>query len=409
MPQLPPPNNQRARLLFLNVGHFVDHLFMLIFAKAAFSAGLGFGLAKDGAYAEMIPYGVPALVLFGACAPIAAYMADKWTRNGMIAVFFIGIGAASIATSFATSPLQIGIGLAVLGVFAAIYHPIGIAMVIEGGGKVGSRLGANGVWGNMGVAAAPLITGIVLADYDWRLAFVLPGILSIFIGLGFIAFVRAGRMRSPEPSPREKALVGFQPGWKRALLALALVTAAGGFVFGAMTFIIPRMFEVSMPGISADVAVTGALAAVVYAVAAWAQLGTGRLIDHRRIKPVLLCVALGQPVLIGVMATQSDYGLLAASLLAMAFVFGQIPITDAVLARYVPDVWRTKVLSVKFMLNLVIGAGALITARAVLAGGGDFGTLMMVLAFAAGLVFLSALLLPARIGGEAVPATSPAE
>ena len=109
---MPRQHSQRARLLFLNVGHFVDHLFMLIFAKAAFSAGLGFGLARDGAYAEMIPYGVPALILFGACAPIAAYLADKWNRTGMIAVFFIGVGLASIATSFATSPLGIGIGLA---------------------------------------------------------------------------------------------------------------------------------------------------------------------------------------------------------------------------------------------------------------------------------------------------------
>ena len=403
MSRLATPN---ARLLFLNVGHFVDHLFMLIFAKAAFSAGLSFGLARDGAYAEMIPYGVPSLILFGACAPIAAHFADKWTRNGMIAVFFIGIGAASIATSFATSPLQIGAGLSVIGIFAAIYHPVGIAMVVEGGGKVGWRLGANGVWGNMGVAAAPLITGIVLADYDWRLAFVIPGVLSILIGLAFAGFVRAGRIRSPEPCPREKALVGFAPGWERALLALALVTAAGGFVFGAMTFIIPRMFEVSMAGISIDVAVTGGLAAIVYAVAAWAQLGVGRLIDKRPIKPVLLCVALGQPVLIGVMSTQSDYGLLIASLLAMAFVFGQIPITDAVLSRYVPDVWRAKVLSLKFMLNLVIGAMALITARSILAAGGGFGNLMVVLAIAAALVFLSALLLPSRVGAEAVPATA---
>jgi MFS family permease len=410
MTQPPRPNNQRARLLFLNVGHFVDHLFMLIFAKAAFSAGLGFGLAQDGAYAEMIPYGVPSLILFGAGAPIAAHMADKWNRNGMIAVFFIGIGIASIATSFATSPLGIGIGLAAIGVFASIYHPIGIAMIVEGGGKVGGRLGANGVWGNMGVAAAPLITGFVLADYDWRLAFVLPGVVSILIGLGFVAFVRAGRIRPPEPSSREKAHVGFRPGWKRALFALALVSSAGGFVFGAMTFVIPRMFEVLMTDISIDVAVTGALAAVVYAGASWAQLGTGRLIDRRRIKPVLLCVALGQPVLIGLMATQTDYGLFAASLLAMAFVFGQIPITDAVLSRYVPDEWRAKVLSVKFMLNLVIGAGALMMARTILAAGGGFDTIMMVLAIAGGLVFLSALLLPAQAGQEAVPATaSPAE
>ncbi len=398
----------KARLLFLNVGHFADHMFMLIFAKAAFSAGLDFGLAKDGAYAEMIPYGVPSMVLFGACAPLAAHFADKWNRRGMIVVFFVGIGLASIATSFAANPLEIGIGLAAIGVFAAIYHPVGIAMVIEGGGNVGWRLGANGVWGNMGVAAAPLITGFILADYDWRLAFVVPGVVSVLIGAAFAALVASGRMRQPEPCPREKAMVGFMPGWQRALLSLALVTSAGGFVFGALTFIIPRMFEISMSAISVDVAVTGALAALVYAVAAWAQLGVGRLIDRHRIKPVLVAVSIGQPILIGVMAAQTDYALLITSLLAMGFVFGQIPITDAVLSRYVPDVWRAKVLSIKFLLNLVIGALSLLTARAILAGGGGFPTLLAVLAMAAGLVVLAALMLPAR-DGEAAAVPAPAE
>ena len=97
----------------------------------------------------MIPYGIPALVLFGACAPLAAFIADYWTRNAMITVFFVGIGAASVATGFAESPLQIGIGLSVIAIFAAIYHPVGMAMVIEGGGRVGWRIGVNGVWGNI--------------------------------------------------------------------------------------------------------------------------------------------------------------------------------------------------------------------------------------------------------------------
>ena len=401
-------NAQKLRLLFLNIGHFTDHLLMLIFAKAAFSAGLAFGLAEDGAYAEMIPYGVPSLLLFGACAPIAAHLADKWNRNGMIAVFFFGIGLAAIATSFAETPLQIGVGLAAIGVFAAIYHPVGIAMVIQGGGNVGWRLGANGVWGNMGVAAAPLITGFILAGYDWRLAFVLPGAIAILIGVGFVGLVRSGRVRPPAASAREKALVGFAPGWKRALFALALVSTAGGFVFGAMTFIIPRMFEVSMPDVTTGVAATGLLAALVYATAAFAQLVVGRIIDRRRIKPVLVAVALGQPVLIGVMAVQTDYALFFAALLAMAFVFGQIPITDAVMSRYVPDVWRAKVLSIKFALNLMIGALALLTARYILAAGGGFETVMMVLAAAAGFIVLAALLLPADAGADASADGAPA-
>ena len=88
--------------------------------------------------------------------------------------------------------------------------------------------------------------------------------------------------------------------------------------------------------------------------------------------------------------------LLKTGLLAMAFVFGQIPITDAILTRYVPDHWRAKVLSIKFMLNLVIGALALIVAKAILIDGGGFTTLMMVIAFASILIFLAALLLPAN-------------
>jgi len=372
-------------------------MLMLIFAKAAFSAGIDFGFGKDGAYAEMIPYGIPSLVLFGACAPLAALGADHWNRNGMLTVFFIGIGLSSILTGFAQSLLQIGFGLAFIGIFASIYHPVGIAMVIEGGGKVGWRLGMNGVWGNMGVAAAPLVTGLTIAQFDWRLAFIIPGSVSILFGLGYLSFVRSvSAGRTPEANRQEKELVGFAPGWKRALVSLALVTAAGGFVFGAMTFLIPRLFDVRMQGISEDLAVTGTLAALIYAVAAFAQLVVGRAIDKRNIKTVLIFIAAGQPLFLSLMAMQTDYTLFAVSLLAMGFVFGQIPITDALLSQYVPDQWRAKVLSIKFLINLVIGALALMTARYLLSTGAGFETVMRVIAIAACFIVGAAFLLPKR-------------
>lgn len=400
---------QQMRFTFLNFGHFVDHLFMLIFAKAAFSAGLFFGLAEDGAYAEMLPYGIPSLILFGAGAPLAAYLADKWNRVGMITVFFIGIGLSAIATSFAQSPLQIAIGLAGIGLFASIYHPVGLAMVVQGGGRVGWRVGMNGVWGNMGVAAAPLITGFILADYNWQLAFIVPGIVAILTGIGFYIFARRGGARPPAFPAGEKDIVGFAPGWKRALIAIALVTSAGGFVFGTMTFVIPRMFEVSLPDVTENVATTGLLAALVYAIAAFAQLVVGRLIDKYRIKPVLFIIALAQPVLIGIMATQVNYTLFFATLLAMAFVFGQIPITDTVIARYVPDAWRTKVMSVKLLLNLVIGALSLLAARYILEAGAGFSGVIAVVAIVAMLISLAALVLPGRVRRSIQPSVSPAE
>ncbi len=198
----------------------------------------------------------------------------------------------------------------------------------------------------------------------------------------------------PIATAQEKEMVGFTPGWKRALCALTLVSAGGGFIFGTMTFIIPRMFEVSLTEISTDVVITGALAALVYAISSFAQLITGRIIDRSDVRPVLMTVALGQPIFIGIMAVGADYALFAASFLALSFVFGQVPITDAVLSRYIPDEWRAKALSIKFLLNLIIGAMALLCARYILGIGGGFETVMAVTAASATMIIAGAFLLP---------------
>jgi MFS family permease len=235
------------------------------------------------------------------------------------------------------------------------------------------------------------------------MAFIVPGFFSILGGFGYAYFAKQGRIKPPVATAKEKEMVGFSPGWKRALCALPLVSAGGGFVFGTMTFIIPRMFEVSLVEMSTDIAITGALAALVYAISSFAQLITGRIIDRSDVRPVLMTVALGQPISIGIMALETDYALFAASFLALSFVFGQVPITDAVLSRYVPDEWRTKTLSIKFLLNLIIGAMALLCARYILGIGGGFGTVMTVTAASAIMIIAGALLLP-RLKEEQIPA-----
>ena len=174
----------RAYFLFLNIGHFLDHLFMLVFATVAALAlhrewGLGYG--------ELLAYATPGFFAFGVCALPAGWLADKWSRDGMMCVFFIGIGLTAIATSLAATPFQIGIGLFVIGMFAAIYHPVGLAIVTVKWKNTGMRIAANGVWGNLGVASAALITGYFIDNGGWRMAFVLPGLFSIARGLGDLA------------------------------------------------------------------------------------------------------------------------------------------------------------------------------------------------------------------------------
>ena len=144
-------NRDRAYFLLLNIGHFLDHLFTLIFATVAALALTGeWGVG----YGDLLAYATPGFLAFGLFALPAGWLADKWSRDGMMAVFFVGIGIASIATGFARTPLQIGIGLFVIGVFAAIYHPVGLAIVTAKWKNTGMRIAVNGVWGNLGVASA---------------------------------------------------------------------------------------------------------------------------------------------------------------------------------------------------------------------------------------------------------------
>ncbi len=374
--------------IYLNISHFLDHFIMLIFAKAAYDAGRYFSLSYD----QMIVYGAAGFVLFGGVAPLAAQLAERYSRSLLMVIFHFGIGLAAILAGLAQTIWQLTAAIAVIGIFAAIYHPVGIPMLIKSNRRIGFRLGINGVFGNMGVAAAPLVTGLLLTVGDWRWCFILPGLFCLGYG---VAFTRALKTETASSTAkRQAAAESFAPNWQRALAAMALTTVAGGFIFGAMTFVVPRYFEISMTSLSTSVAVTGLLASVVYAVASFSQMAVGWLIDRHSPKLVLLAMALGQVLFIYLASQFSDLALFFAMLLAMSFVFGQIPITDTILSRYVPDVWRGRVMSVKFMLNLTVGASVLPVCGFILQAGYAMTSLFAMMSAIAVLVALAALVLP---------------
>ena len=374
--------------IYINISHFLDHFIMLIFAKAAYDAGKYFGLRYD----EIIIYGAIGFVLFGGMAPVAAQLADRFSRSLLMVIFHFGIGLSAILAGFSQSILQLTISIGVIGIFAAIYHPVGIAMLVKSNKLIGFRLGVNGVFGNMGVAAAPLITGLLLTVGDWRICFIIPGLFCLAYGIAFAKALK--EEQDTTNKARASADESFAPNWRRALAALALSTASGGFIFGAMTFVVPRYFEVSMTNLSTSVAITGLLAALVYAVASFSQIAIGWLIDQYPPKNVLFTMAVGQVIFIYLAAQFNDLALFIAMLLAMSFVFGQIPITDTILARYVPDAWRTRVLSVKFMLNLSIGASVLPVCGIILQTGYTMTTLFNLMSAIAILVVFAAIILP---------------
>lgn len=382
--------------IFINISHFLDHFMMLIFAKAAYDAARHFGIG----YQDIISYGTLGFVLFGAMAPISAKLADRYSRSLMMVVFHFGIGVAAIVTSFAQTLNQMMAGLALIGIFASIFHPVGIAMLLRREGRVGIRLGINGVFGNMGVAAAPLIIGLLLLVGDWRASLWICGAFCLVYGVIFLIALKPQVETSSSQKNSGQAVSGFAEGWLRALMALALSTTAGGFIFGAMTFLVPRYFEISMTQVSVSVAVTGLLASIVYAIASFAQIGVGWLIDRVSPRIVLFSMAVGQGIFLYAASQFTDLALMAVMIMAMSFVFGQIPITDAIMVRYVPDEWRTRILSIKFLLNLSVGASVLPLCALLLQNGYLMADLFLIMSAIAVLIMAAALCLPSLGGAK---------
>ena len=179
-------SRQRIHFLFMNLGHFFDHLLMLVFATVA---ALTLVHEWDIRYANLIPYATPGFVAFGLFSLPAGWLADRWSREGMMLVFFFGIGLASITTALAQTPLQIAVGLFAIGVFAAIYHPVGLTLVVQGRDRTGLPIAVNGVFGNLGVACAALLAGYLADHSGWRSAFIWPGIVTVAIGIAYGLFL----------------------------------------------------------------------------------------------------------------------------------------------------------------------------------------------------------------------------
>ncbi|HIC59558.1 MAG TPA: MFS transporter, partial [Rhodospirillales bacterium] len=350
---------QNLHFGFLNMGHLLDHLFMLIFATVAALA-----LATDWqmTYADLIPYAMPGFVAFGICAIPAGWIADKWHRHGMVSIFFIGIGVASTATSFANSPLQIGCGLFAIGLFAAIYHPVGIAMVVEGRVKTGMPLALNGVFGNIGVAAAALVTGIIIDTFGWRAAFLVPGVISVAIGFSYVIFTRAGDLESLYPNEiSSDATRTSKVEIDRAILVqvfsiIFFTTAMGGLIFQSTTFSLPKILDERLNDFATNATEVGAWAFIVFTVAAFAQLVVGYLVDRHSVKLVFSIIAGCQVVLFALMMNLDGAAAIIVSIGFMLMVFGQIPINDVLIGRVAKSEWRSRAFAIRSFITFTVMA-----------------------------------------------------
>jgi MFS family permease len=389
---------ERVNFLFLNVGHFFDHLMVLIFATVA---ALRLATEWHMSYAALIPYATPGFVAFGLCAIPAGWLADKWSREGMMVIFFIGVGLSAILTAFAETPMQIGGGLLLVGVFAAIYHPVGLAMVVHGREKTGVPLAVNGVFGNMGVASAALLTGFLIDASSWRAAFLLPGAAAVTVGFLYAAFVRSGRHHRAEEArsgaAARKAAAGTlkleRDVLVRVFAIIFFTTAVGGLTFQSTTFALPKVFDERLPDLAGSATTIGWYAFLVFAAAAFAQLVVGYLLDRHSVRNIFVFLAGFETLFFILMYQLTGPLALLVSVGFMLMVFGQIPINDVLVARVTRGEWRSRIYALKYITTFTVMASA-VPLIAWLHANWDFATLFAVMAFAAACIFTAALLLP---------------
>ncbi|HWI98041.1 MAG TPA: MFS transporter [Burkholderiales bacterium] len=375
---------------FINLGHLLDHLVMLVFPTVI----LALARVWDRPYSELLPLALGGFIAFGAFAIPAGWLADHWSRYKMIAVFFFGIGASLFLTGFAATPWQIAAGLTLTGMFAAIYHPVGIAMLVAAPKNLGMALGWNGLWGNLGLAFAAIVSGALMDLWGWRTAFFVPGVVSIAAGVGFLLLVP-----DPGPVPKRSKTIGLHLDARtmaQIFVILLVATACGGVIFNSTTVAMPKIFDERMRALTQTNVGIGAMVAFVYAVAAFAQVLMGTLMSRFDMKHLMMACGLVQIPLLAAAATLDGWPMLVVALLMMMAIFGQIPLNDGIVGKYVADEYRARVLSVRYVISLGVASVAVPMIALLHRTEGGFRNVFMVLAALAAAVFVSALFFPSR-------------
>ena len=393
-------NSPSRVIAFVNAGHFIDHYSMLIFAAAVIVMGPALGMS----YSELLPYATPGFVAFGAGSLITGWLGDRWSRRHMMLIFFVGIGLSMIAVGFVQTPLQLGAALLAIGIFASIYHPVGTAMIVSYAERLGREMGINGVWGNLGVASSALATGVIGQYFGWRSAFIIPGIVTIGIGIAFAMMV-VHEDRTGSKQAAAQARVAKKDMW-RVILALFIVVIAISTTFNAVTVALPKLFAERLADLTKSPALLGVIAAGVYVFGAMTQYTIGKLIDRYSLKAVSLPLSFMLAPFLYLAATLDNLPLILASIGIVMGAFGQVTVNDAMVGKYTAEEWRSRAYSIRYFIGFT-AAGASVGLVAWLYEQGGFVTMLQTFGALCLLVILAAIILPTEIKVPAASASNP--
>ena len=383
------------QIVFINCAHTFTHYSLLILATAVLAMVLQEPGVFGTEYGPILALGTGMFVLYGLGSLPMGWLADRFGRKALMVAYFIGSGGFMALAGLATSPWLVAIALALMGAFSAIYHPIGTAMLVEAAGeRVGRSVGINGVFGNLGVASAPIVTAFVAAGMGWRWAFLIPGLLCVAVGVLYAREPdydkRANKAAQKPFAPIPPAIV------RRAVIVLMAIAAVSGLVFNAFTLLIPKLMEERLASTPDLLPVVGMLAFLATICGGLTQFTVGHLIDRNTLKTVFMPLAVVLvPGLLSLSFLQGWLVLPVAGIVAAA-IFGQVTVNETMTARYVAPALRAKLYSIRFTIGFLGAAIASPLVGFLHSATGNLSLAMIVLAVVAVVTLVCALAFPNR-------------
>ncbi len=276
-------------------------------------------------------------------------------------------------------------------------------MLVQGRAKTGMPIAINGVFGNMGVASAALTTAYFIDTIGWRSAFIIPGVISLVVGLAYLWFTRQNQRHGNQAAPSKKAAAATTDGasslskktWIWVFAIVCFTTALGGLVFQSTTFALPKILDDKLAGIAGSATAIGWYSFIVFAVAAFAQLVVGYLLDKHSIRTIFMVIALLQATFLAIMTQLSGLWTVIGAIAFMLAVFGQIPINDVLVGRISRNEWRSRAYAARYIITFSVMAFT-IPLIAWIYGSWGSNTLFMLLSVVALIIFAAVLLLPGK-------------
>jgi MFS family permease len=337
-------------------GHFLSHFNMLVFPAVV----LPLAHRLDMPLASVLGISFWMYLLFGLTALPWGIAADRVGANTLMRLYYAGAGICGIAAAgWIDSPDRLAAALAGIGLFSGIYHPTGLGMISKHVSRVSVGMGINGMFGNLGLATAPLMAGVVTWVWGPRAAYLLLGALNL-IGLATMTLL-------PLPAAGAGPAKAGQGNGSHGFMILLVAMMLGGIAYRGATVILPAYFELRNAGLfawlgqtlptdfSANLVAT-MITSAIFLVGMFGQYLGGRVAERFSLPYSYLVfhlITIGPAFL---MARAADLPLILLALIYFFFLLGMQPIENTLVSLLTPARWRHAAFGMKFVLTFGVGA-----------------------------------------------------